>query len=43
MKIISIKSLFPRGVKKDILENYAELVEMKKPEFTPRTSAFNPY
>lgn len=42
-KIISIKSLFPRGVKKVILENYAELIVIKKPLFIPKVSALNPY
>lgn len=41
-EIISIKSVFPKGLTTKVQEAFPDIVPIIKPNFTPSTEALNP-
>ena len=42
-KILSIKSVFPKGLPKTVLETHPNIVSIVKPEYIPSRTLLNPY
>jgi len=42
INVLAIKAVFPKGLSKDVLINYPNIVPIQKPEFLSNTSPLNP-